>query len=92
MLEIFTKFIKEACDEAIKYGMYGTQSFHIEKIEQIEDKDGAWNFLVTTWNNENDPFEDSRKTEEMSLFEIMDLLGRIIGHLALTDAGRYLHK
>lgn len=81
MLEIFTNKIKEECENAIKYGIYGTQEFHIEKIEQIEDKDGAWNFLVTTWNEID---ENSRTTKEMSLYEIMDLLGRVIGHRALN--------
>ncbi len=86
MLEIFTKAIKEECDNAIKYGIYGTRSFHIEKIEQIESKDGALNFLVTTWSDENDPYESSRETKEMNLFDIMDLLGRVIGHRALNLA------
>lgn len=86
MLEIFTNLIKEACDDAIKYKIYGTQSFHIEKIERIEDKDGALNFLVTTWDDENDPEKSSRETKEMSLFEIMDLLGRVIAHRAISDA------
>lgn len=83
MLEAFTKAIKEECDNAIKYGIYGTRSFHIEKIEQIENKDVALNFLVTTWTDES---ENPRETKEMNLFDIMDLLGRIIGHRALNLA------
>lgn len=86
MLEIFTRLIKEECDNAIKYEIYGTDSFHIEKIEQIEDKDGALNFLVTTWDRDNDPVKSSRETKEMNLFDIMDLLGRLIGHRALNAA------
>lgn len=78
-----TKLIKNECDNAIKYEIFGTQEFHIEKIERIEDKDGALNFNVTTWN---DVSENPRQTKEMSLFEIMDLLGRIIGHRALSDS------
>lgn len=85
LLEIFTKAIKEECDAAIKYGIYGTRSFHIEKIEQIENKDDALNFLVTTWSDESYP-ESSRQTKEMNLFDIMDLLGRLIGHRALDIA------
>lgn len=86
LLETFTKIIKKECDNAIKYKIYGTDSFHIEEIIRIEDKNGALNFLVTTWNNENSPTESSRKVKEMNLFELMDLLGRIISHRALTDA------
>lgn len=89
MLEILTKIIKEQCDNAIKYDRYGTDEFHIEKIEQIENKGKAWNFLVTTWN---DVSEDPRQTKEMSLYEIMDLLGRIIGLKGLSDAARALKK
>lgn len=88
MLKIFTNLIKEECENAIEYGIYGTQEFHIEKIEQIEDKDGAWNFLVTTCEID----ENSRATKEMSLYEIMDLLGRVIGHRALNAAAGSLHK
>jgi hypothetical protein len=77
-----TKLIKNECDAAIQYGIYGTQEFHIESIEKIENKGKALNFKVTTWN---DISEDPRKTREMSLFEIMDLLGRIIGHRATSD-------
>lgn len=83
ILAELTKLIKNECDAAIEYEIYGTQEFHIESIERIEDKDNALNFKVTTWN---DISEDPRKTKEMSLFEIMDLLGRIIGHRATTDS------
>lgn len=83
ILSELTKLIKNECDAAIEYQIFGTQEFHIEKIERLEDKDGALNFSVTTWNEVS---EDSRKTKEMSLFEIMDLLGRIIGHRALSSS------
>ena len=83
ILAELTKLIKNECDDAIKYKIFGTQEFHIEKIERIEDKGKSLNFKVTTWN---DISEDPRKTKEMSLFEIMDLLGRIIGHRATTDS------
>jgi hypothetical protein len=86
LLETFTKIIKKECDNAIKYKIYGTDSFHIESIERVEDKNGALNFLVTTWNNENSPTESSRKTKEMNLMDLMDLLGRVISDRAITDA------
>lgn len=83
MLKELTKLIEKECKNAIEYGIFGTQEFHIEKIERIADKDGAFNFLVTTWN---DVSFEPRKTKELGLFEIMDLLGRIIGHRALSDS------
>lgn len=83
ILAELTKLIKNECDNAIEYELFGTQEFHIEKIERLDDKYGALNFNVTTWN---DVSEDPRKTEEMSLFEIMDLLGRIIGQRATSDS------
>lgn len=83
ILAELTKLIKKECDSAIKYEIFGTQQFHIEKIERIEDKGEALNFLVTTWS---DMDENPRETKEMSLFEIMDLLGRIIGHRATSDS------
>lgn len=89
ILAELTKLIKNECDDAIKYEIYGTQEFHIEKIERIEDKGKALNFKVTTWN---DVSEDPRKTKEMSLFEIMDLLGRIIAHRATCDSVRLFKK
>lgn len=85
-----TKLIKEECDDAIKYNLFGTQEFHIEKIERIKDKDDALNFSITTWDNIS---EDPRKVKEISLFEIMDLLGRIIAQRATTDAvGLFVKK
>jgi hypothetical protein len=87
LLEIFTDIIKEECDNAKNYKIFGTQDFHIESIEKIEDKDGAFCFKVTTWNEVPANFDDSsRKVKEMSLFEIMDLLGRIIGHRGCNKA------
>lgn len=83
ILAELTKLIKNECDAAIEYELFGTQEFHIEKIERLDDKNGALKFNVTTWN---DVSEDPRKTKQMSLFEIMDLLGRIIGHRALSDS------
>lgn len=83
ILTELTKLIKAECDNAIEYELFGTQEFHIESIERIEDKGKALNFNVTTWN---DISEDPRKTKEMSLFEIMDLLGSIIGHRATGDS------
>ena len=83
ILAELTKLIKAECDEAIKYELYGTQEFHIEKIERLADKGRALNFNVTSWN---DVSEDPRKTKEMSLFEIMDLLGRIIAQRATSDS------
>lgn len=86
ILAELTKLIKNECDNAIEYEIFGTQEFHIEKIERLPDtKNGALNFNVTTWN---DVSEDPRETKEMSLFEIMDLLGRIIGHRATSDSVR----
>jgi hypothetical protein len=83
MLEIFTKLIEQECRNAIEYKIFGTQDFHIESIQRIEDEDGALCFNVTTWNEQN---EESRKSKKMYLFEVMDLLGRIIGHRAINDA------
>ena len=59
ILAELTKLIKNECDDAIKYEIFGTQEFHIEKIERIEDKGKSLNFKVTTWN---DISEDPRKT------------------------------
>lgn len=85
-----TKLIKEECDNAIKYDIFGTQEFHIEKIERIEDKGQGLNFRVTTWN---DISEDSREVKEMGLIQIMDLLGRVIGHRACNDSvGLFVKK
>lgn len=81
MLDDLTKCIEEECKKAIEYNIYGTQDFHIESIERLEDKDGAFNFAVTTWNDQS---ENPRQNREMSLFEVMNLLGRIIGHRAIT--------
>ena len=83
ILTELTKLIKNECENAIEYEIFGTQEFHIEKIERLDDKGVALNFKVTTWN---DISEDPRETQEMSLFEIMDLLGRIIGHRATSDS------
>lgn len=85
-----TKLIKEECDNAIKYDLFGTQEFHIEKIERIEDDDPALNFRVTTWSEMS---ENSRKAKEMGLIEVMDLLGRVIGHRATNDGvGLFVKK
>lgn len=75
--------IIEECHNAKKYKLFGTQEFHIEDIEQIENKDGAFNFKVTTWNECS---TDSRKVREMPLYEVMDLLGRVIGHRAINTS------
>jgi hypothetical protein len=83
ILTELTKLIKNECDNAIEYEIFGTQEFHIEKIERLDDKGVALNFKVTTWD---DISENPRKTQEMSLFEIMDLLGRIIGHRAISNS------
>lgn len=83
MLDKLTKLIEEQCRLAAQYGIFGTQGFHIESVERLEDKDGAMNILVTTWNDES---EEPRETREMGVWELMDLLGRIIGHRAAGDA------
>ena len=84
LLEKFTRIIKKECDNAIRYKLYGTDEFHIESIERVEDDEhGAMMFLVTTWN---DPSVDSRQTRKYNLFELMDLLGRIISHRGVSDA------
>lgn len=83
LLEKFTRIIQKECERAIKYKIYGTDEFHIESIERVDDEDGALVFLVTTWN---DPSFDSRETKKYNLFELMDLLGRIIAHRGVSDA------
>jgi hypothetical protein len=83
MLKELTGLIEKQCRLAAQFGIFGTQEFHIEFVERLEDKDGAFNFLVTTWN---DVSENPREKKEMSLFELMDLLGRVIGHRATNDA------
>lgn len=89
MLEIFTKLIEQECRKAVEYKIFGTQDFHIESIEQIESEDEALCFKVVTWNEAR---ENSRETKKMYLFEVMDLLGRIIGHRAINDAVGACHK
>ena len=83
MLKELTDLIKKECDNAIEYKVYGTQDFHIESIEQIKSEGEALCFNVTTWNEQQ---EDSRKTKKMYLFEVMDLLGRVIGHRAINNS------
>lgn len=83
MLDKLTDVIMEECQRAKEYKIFGTQSFHIESIKQLEDKGPALNFEVTTWNDQS---ENARKVKEMSLFEVMDLLGRVIGHRAINTA------
>lgn len=75
--------IRKECRNAVKYSIYGTQDFHLEKVERIEDKGSAFNFRVTTWN---DMSSNPRETKEMSLFEVMNLLGKVIGNRACNEA------
>lgn len=88
MLKELTALIEGQCRIASQYGIFGTQDFHIESVERLEDKDNALNFLVTTWNEAS---ENPRSKREMGLFELMDLLGRIIGHRATNDAVDLFH-
>lgn len=83
MLNVLTNIIEEECRNAIEYGIFGTQDFHIESIERIDDKEGALFFKVTTWNNQA---EESRCERFLDLFEVMDLLGRVIGHRGIRNA------
>ncbi len=83
MLDQLTELIGNQCREATQYGIFGTQDFHIESVSRLEDKNGSLNFLVTTWNGQS---AESRQDKEMSLFELMDLLGRVMGHRALRES------
>lgn len=82
-LQHLATLIEHECQMAKKYEIFGTQDFHIEKVERLPDEGKAFNFRVTTWNDQS---EDPRKVREMSLVELMDLLGRIIAHRAVTPA------
>lgn len=82
-LHDLTSLIEEECRRAKEYGVFGTGDFHIEKVERLPDRDGALCFRVTTWNERS---EHSRKAREMGLFELMNLLGRVIGHRAVDPA------
>jgi len=75
--------IERECRAAVQYGIFGTSSFHIESVRRLPDVDGALNFEVVTFSrNSSNP----REVEQMGLFDVMDLLGRIIGHRAVNDA------
>jgi len=93
ILAELTKLIKNECDNAIKNDVFGTQEFHfaaggfhIEKIERLADKEGVLNFRVKVidWDDVSENW--FRQEKEMSLVEIMDLLGRIIAERATTDS------
>ena len=53
----------------------GTQEFHIEQFERLPDKDGAFQFEVTTWSEESD---DPRETETISVADLMTLIPKLI--------------
>lgn len=85
LLNVFTSIIQEECKDAIKYSIFGTQGWHFESIERIEDQNGAFMFKVTTWNNNS---TNSRKVKIMSICEIFDELGRAIAARGTTEAAK----
>lgn len=82
-LHDLASLIEEECRRAREYGIFGTSDFHIEKVERLPDRDGALSFRVTTWNNKS---EHPRRAREMGLFDLMNLLGRVMGHRAVSPA------
>lgn len=53
---------------------YGTQEFHIEEFKRLPDKDGAFQFEVTTWSEES---EDPRETVILSFADLIKLIPRL---------------
>ena len=82
-LHDLAELIEEECRRAREHGVFGTSDFHVEKVERLPDREGAMCFRVTTWNEQS---EHSRKAREMGLFDLMNLLGRVIGHRAVNAA------
>lgn len=89
MLTPLVQLIKDNCDNAIKSGIFGNQSFHIEKVCRIEDDGKALCFEVTTWNDQS---TRPRQTKKMYLVELMDLIGKTIAYSATRDAVGVVEK
>ena len=53
----------------------GTQEFHIEKFERLPDKDAAFQFEITTWNEVSD---EPRVTEVVSVADLIGVMARLI--------------
>jgi hypothetical protein len=79
ILKTLTEKLKEACDESIEHGIYGTSRDHIESIKRLPDEDGAFMFEVTYWIEES---ENSRRTKKLGLIQIMDLMASFIAERA----------
>jgi hypothetical protein len=82
-LHELAELIEEECRRAREHGVFGTDDFHIERADRLPDREGALCFRVTTWNEQS---EHPRRAREMSLFDLMNLLGRVIGHRAVNAA------
>jgi hypothetical protein len=83
ILAELTKKLAEACEDSIKYDVYGGQMFHIEKITRLPNDGPALMFEVTTWDELGD---ESRLVRNMSMIEMMDLLARLISEKAANEA------
>lgn len=83
ILKTLTEKLKEACDESIEHGIYGTGKDHIESIKRLPDEDGAFMFEVTYWIEES---ENSRRTKKVSLIELMDFLAGFLAERATMMA------
>lgn len=57
---------------------------HIEEIRRIEDfPNGGLRFSVTCWHNESEP---ARSTREMSLIELLTLIGSVVAVYSVIPA------
>lgn len=84
MIRDLIESLRQACDEALEYEIYGTSQNHFESVERLPDEEsGAFRFRVTTWN---DVSEDPREAREMSLIEMMDRLASYIAERATMIA------
>lgn len=86
--ELLQIFATEAMNTANEYP--NTAREHIEEIRRIEDyPNGGLRFAVTCWHNEAEP---ARSTREMSLIEVLTLIGGIVAVYSIVPAVKALRQ
>ena len=89
-MDILKEFLQIFATEAANAAALGGVALqdHIEEIRQIENfPNGGLRFAVTTWRNERTP---PRITKEMSLIEVLTLIGSVIAVYAVIPAVKLL--
>lgn len=67
----------------------GTQEFHIEQFKRLPDKDGAFQFEVTTWSEMD---EEPRETMVLSFSELINLMPRLFSLDCLSKVCAEVNK